>query len=62
MSVCLIHNDLRRVYFDSKLHDAFVNINSNEISLSEANVVFKVVTNREFTKEELEAIVASKKG
>ncbi|RXG70758.1 hypothetical protein Avbf_00557 [Armadillidium vulgare] len=45
-----------------KLHDAFVNVNSNKINLSQANAVFKVVTNRELTNEELLTIVANKKG
>ncbi|XP_042881733.1 uncharacterized protein LOC122259190 isoform X2 [Penaeus japonicus] len=45
-----------------KLHDAFVNTNSEHITLAEARVAYKVVTNKELTNEELQAIVAAKKG
>ncbi|XP_071513314.1 uncharacterized protein raw isoform X3 [Panulirus ornatus] len=45
-----------------KLHDAFVNTNSKQISLAEARVPYKVVTNKDLTTEELQAIVAAKKG
>ncbi|XP_042220331.1 uncharacterized protein LOC121865064 isoform X2 [Homarus americanus] len=45
-----------------KLHDAFVNTNSEQITLAEARVAFKVVTNKDLTTEVLQAIVAAKKG
>ncbi|CAL4116899.1 unnamed protein product [Meganyctiphanes norvegica] len=45
-----------------KLHDAFVNTNSEHITLAEARVAYKVVTNKELTTEELQAIVEAKKG
>lgn len=45
-----------------KLHDAFVNTNSEQITLAEARVAYKVVTNKELTTEELQAIVEAKKG
>ncbi|KAK8754598.1 hypothetical protein OTU49_016808 [Cherax quadricarinatus] len=45
-----------------KLHDAFVNTNSEQITLAEARVVYKVVTNKDLTTEELRDIVAAKKG
>lgn len=45
-----------------KLHDAFVNTNSEHITLAEARVIYKVVTNKELSTEELQEIVAAKKG
>ncbi|KAG0722549.1 hypothetical protein GWK47_044311 [Chionoecetes opilio] len=45
-----------------KLHDAFINTNSEQITLAEAQGAYKVVTSKELTSEELQAIVAAKKG
>lgn len=45
-----------------KLHDAFINGNSEQMTLSEAQVAYKVVTNKELTNEELQTIVAFKRG
>lgn len=45
-----------------KIHDAFINTNSEQITLAEAQVVYKMVTNKELTNEELQMIVAFKKG
>ncbi|KAK4301738.1 hypothetical protein Pmani_026134 [Petrolisthes manimaculis] len=47
-----------------QVHDAFVNTNSEpeQITLADARVAYKVVTNKELTTEELQNIVAFKKG
>ncbi|XP_068219463.1 uncharacterized protein raw isoform X2 [Palaemon carinicauda] len=45
-----------------KLHDAFVNTNSEHITLADARVIYKVVTNKELSSDELKEIVAAKKG
>ncbi|XP_076040076.1 NDT-like domain-containing protein raw [Oratosquilla oratoria] len=45
-----------------KLHDAYVNTNSEQLSLADVQTAYKVVTGLDLTAEELQDIVAAKKG